>query len=286
MSAATPASRSRIAAVRPTTPAPTTRTSGIAPDPRPYFRVLAHRLRNRPRAAPLPREVARRRARQRAAHRLARGGRRPRAGAHRHLRRRAAAPDRAPGAADARVERRLPRRAGRRARPRRPLAPAAPPPPLLSAPDGRTFRWDDPALPGALRDDLGRPVRLERDGTLMPDVPHTPLVPVEASRVALERELGRPIDPRRFRPNLHVRLDTPAFAEEGWTGGRVRVGEAELELLDPCERCAIPTRDPDTTEKWPELLRRLAADHDTLFGIYARPLRPATVRAGDAVVVA
>jgi uncharacterized protein YcbX len=166
------------------------------------------------------------------------------------------------------------------------LDPDDPPLPLLSAPDGRTFRWDDPALPGALRDDLGRPVRLERDGTLMPDVPDTLLVTVEASRVALERELGRPIDPRRFRPNLHVRLDTPAFAEEGWTGRRVRVGEAELELLDPCERCAIPTRDPDTTEKWPELLRRLAADHDTLFGIYARPLRPATVRAGDAVVVA
>jgi uncharacterized protein len=166
------------------------------------------------------------------------------------------------------------------------LDPDDPPLPLLTAPDGRTFRWDDPALPGALRDDLGRPVKLERDGALMPDVPDTLLVTVEATRAALERELGRPIDPRRFRPNLHVRLDTPAFAEEAWTGRRLLVGEAELELLDPCERCAIPTRDPDTTEKWPELLRRLAADHDTLFGIYARPLGPATVHAGDAVVVA
>jgi uncharacterized protein YcbX len=166
------------------------------------------------------------------------------------------------------------------------LDPDDPPLPILTAPDGRTFRWDDPALPGALRDDLGRPVRLERDLALMPDVPDSLLVTVEASRAALERELGRPIDLRRFRPNLHLRLDAPAFAEEGWAGRRVRVGDAELELLAPCERCAIPTRDPDTTAKWPEILRRLAADHDTLFGINARALRPATVRVGDPVVVA
>jgi uncharacterized protein YcbX len=166
------------------------------------------------------------------------------------------------------------------------LDPDDPPLPLLTAPDGRTFRWDDPALPGALRDDLGRPVTLVRDLALMPDLPDSLLVTVEASRAALERELGRPIDLRRFRPNLHLRLDAPAFAEEGWTGRRVRVGDAELELLHPCERCAIPTRDPDTTEKWPQLLRWLAAEHDTLFGINARAVRPATVRVGDAVVVA
>jgi len=101
--------------------------------------------------------------------------------------------------------------------------------------------------------------------------------------VALERELDRPIDIRRFRPNLHLRLDAPAFAEERWVGRRLRVGEAELELLHACERCAIPTRDPDTGEKWPELLRWLAREHGTLFGINARAVRPATVRVGDSV---
>ena len=165
------------------------------------------------------------------------------------------------------------------------LDPNDPPLPTLTAPDGRTFRWDDPALPGALRDDLGRPVSLGRDLALMPDVPNTLLVTVEASRTSLEAELRRSIDPRRFRPNLHVRLDAPAFAEEGWVGRRLRVGNAELEVVMTCERCAIPPRDPDTTEKWPQLLRHLAAEHDTLFGVYARALRPATVRAGDAVVV-
>ncbi len=163
------------------------------------------------------------------------------------------------------------------------LDPDAPPLPVLTAPDGRGFAWDDPALPGALRDDLGRPVDLCRDLALMPDLQDSLLVTVEASREALEGELDHEIDLRRFRPNLHLRLDAPAFAEEGWAGRRLRVGEAELELLHPCERCAIPTRDPDTHVKWPELLRHLAREHATLFGINARALAPATIRVGDAV---
>jgi uncharacterized protein len=166
------------------------------------------------------------------------------------------------------------------------LDPDAPPLPMLTAPDGRMFAWDDPGLPPALSDDLGRDVTLKRDLALMPDLPDSLLITVEASRAGLEAEVGRAVDLRRFRPNLHLRLDAPAFAEAGWTGRRVRVGDAELELLHPCERCVIPTRDPDTREKWPELLRHLARTHDTLFGINARALRPATVRVGDAVVVA
>src|SRR4051794_5627502 len=178
------------------------------------------------------------------------------------------------------VPRMLGWRAGYPEAPGAALDPDAPPLPLLTAPDGRDFVWDDPALPGALRDDLGRPVELCRDLALMPDLPDSLLVTVEASRAALEGELDRPIDLRRFRPNLHLRLDAPAFAEERWAGRRLRVGEAELELLHPCERCPIPTRDPDTREKWPELLRHLARAHDTLVGINARALAPATVRAG------
>jgi uncharacterized protein YcbX len=165
------------------------------------------------------------------------------------------------------------------------LDPDAPPLPVLTAPDGREFAWDDPALPGALRDDLGRPVALCRDLALMPDLPDSLLITVEASRVALAAELGADVDVRRFRPNLHLRLDAPAFAEQAWEGRRLLVGDAELELLQPCERCVIPTRSPDTHEKWPRLLRHLAREHETLFGINARALAPATVRVGDPVAL-
>src|SRR4051812_26840275 len=163
------------------------------------------------------------------------------------------------------------------------LDPDDPPLPVLTAPDGRDFAWDDPALPGALRDDLGRPVDLCRDLALMPDVPDSLLVTVESSRAALERDLGRPIDRRRFRPNLHVALDAPAFAEARWEGRRLRVGEAELELLHACERCVIPTRDPDTTAKTADILRWLFRERRGLFGINARPTAPARIAVGDRV---
>jgi uncharacterized protein YcbX len=46
-------------------------------------------------------------------------------------------------------------------------------------------------------------------------------------------------------------------------------------------RCAIPTRDPVTTAKWPELLRHLDARHETLFGINARVVQSGRIAVGE-----
>ncbi|HEU4977124.1 MAG TPA: MOSC domain-containing protein [Baekduia sp.] len=163
------------------------------------------------------------------------------------------------------------------------VTPDGVPVPTLTAPDGAAYRWDDPALAGALAEDLGRPVELRRDLGLMQDVRDTIHVTTQATLAALGEELGRPLDVRRFRPNVHVALDAAPYAEQGWTGRRLRVGGVVLELLDPCERCVIPTRDPETTVKDPEILRRLARQHDTCFGIYARAAGPGRIAAGDPV---
>lgn len=157
-----------------------------------------------------------------------------------------------------------------------------PPPATVTAPDGRTFDWQDPALPAALEADLGRPLTLRRDAALMQDLPNSLLVTFGASHRAVEEALG-PFDALRWRPNVHVEADAEAFAEVAWEGRTLRVGEARLRLLHPCERCVIPTRDPDTAERWPELLRWLAAERGTLFGINARPTGHATIAVGDEV---
>jgi uncharacterized protein YcbX len=47
----------------------------------------------------------------------------------------------------------------------------------------------------------------------------------------------------------------------------------------------IAARDPDTGEKWPELLRHLSRRHRLLFGIFAAPRTAGRVRAGDQVEV-
>lgn len=164
--------------------------------------------------------------------------------------------------------------------------------PTLTAPDGTAFRWDDPELPGALSDDLGRTVTLKRDLALMQDLHDSILVTTQATLEAVAGELGRALDLRRFRTNIHVVLDddaTPAYAEESWEGRRLRVGDVVLDLLHPCERCVIPTRDPDTQVKDPNILKWLTREHRGLFGINARVGGvgvPGTVRVGDQVALA
>ena len=165
------------------------------------------------------------------------------------------------------------------------LDPTAPPLPRLTAPDGRAFAWDDPELAVVLKRELGREVTLHRDLAGQQDLNESVLVTTAATLRALGEELGRPLDLRRFRTNVHVVLDAPAFAEERWEGRRIRIGEAELELLHPCERCVIPTRDPDSQEKWAPLLKHLVREHRGLFGINARPVGPARISVGDAVSV-
>ncbi len=156
---------------------------------------------------------------------------------------------------------------------------------VLRAPDGAEWAWSDPGLPAALSGDLGRDVTLHTDPALQQDLPDSLLVTVQATLDAVGRELGTELDLRRFRTNVHVELDAAAFAEEGWEGRRLRVGDAELELLHPCERCAIPTRDPDTQAKWAPLLRHLFACHSGRFGINARATGAATIDVGDRVEV-
>jgi uncharacterized protein YcbX len=165
------------------------------------------------------------------------------------------------------------------------LDPADPPPPTLLAPDGRRWGWDDPGLERTLADDLGVAVRRHRDPGGQQDLSASVLVTTEASRRAVAEALGRPVDVRRFRTNLHLELDAPAFAEHHWEGGRLQVGEVTLDLLHPCARCVIPTRDPDDQSRWPELLRWLTRERGALFGINARVVTGGRVRVGDRVTV-
>ncbi len=162
--------------------------------------------------------------------------------------------------------------------------PAAVPLPRLTGPGGATYAWDDPALPGALSDDLGRAVTLRRDTALMQDLGDSILVTTQATLDAVGAALGHdPLDLRRFRTNIHVALDAEAFAEEGWEGRRLRVGAVTLGLLHPCVRCVIPTRDPDSTIKDPNILKWLTRHHGGLFGINARAGGSGRVAVGDAV---
>jgi uncharacterized protein YcbX len=59
----------------------------------------------------------------------------------------------------------------------------------------------------------------------------------------IERRGGAPIAMRRFRPNIVVDSDEP-WAEDFWR--RLKIGEAELDLVKPSDRCIVTTRDQRT----------------------------------------
>ena len=167
------------------------------------------------------------------------------------------------------------------------VRPDDPPHAHVFAPGGRSWRWGDPRLRAALSEDLGRPVELRRDVQGIQDLERSVLVTTETTRATLAQELGSALDLRRFRPNVHLELDAPAWEEHEWEGRTLSfAGGVVLRLLHPCVRCAIPTRDPETQAKWPALLRHLDARHDTCFGINARVLEAGRVAVGERVEIA
>src|SRR4051794_9852907 len=150
--------------------------------------------------------------------------------------------------------------------------PADPPAPTLTAPDGRPYGAEDGDVAAILAADLGREIEVRRDVRGQQDLPQTLLLTTQATLQALRAELADELDLRRFRTNVHAVLDAPAWTEHGWEGARLRIGEAELQVLHPCLRCVIPTRDPDTQAKMPRLLKHLSREHGAAFGINVRPL--------------
>ena len=160
--------------------------------------------------------------------------------------------------------------------------------PVLTAPDGAEWPWGADGLVEALDADLDRRIALSRDPQGHLDVEGTVLVTLEQSRARLVEELGAPVDIRRFRTNLHLDLaDAEPFAELGWEGRTLRVGDVELVVDHVCDRCAITTRDPDAPgQAWGALLRQINQRHDTFFGARAKVVRPGRVALGDAVELA
>lgn len=101
--------------------------------------------------------------------------------------------------------------------------------------------------------------------------------------------LDDPLDARRFRMTLGID-GVPAWAEDGWLGRHVRVGEAVVRPEGNVGRCAVTTHDPDVGRPDVDTLRLLAETRGHLatteplpFGVWARVIEPGRVRPGDPV---
>ena len=123
-----------------------------------------------------------------------------------------------------------------------------------------TTDWDDPvggpdALADWVADYVGYAVTAEVTAPSYPDdtVASGPTLVSRATLATVADWFGHtPHETRRrFRPNLVVDGDLPAFWEDRLYGDRseyVRftLGAATLDGVGPCRRCVVPARDPDT----------------------------------------
>jgi len=150
----------------------------------------------------------------------------------------------------------------------------------LVAPDGSSVALDE-ALVRRFETEAQRPIQLRELPGENFDAAHVLVVNL-ATVQAFALEAGMPIDPRRFRANLYVDGLEPE-EELRWLGRVIRAGDAELEVVDRCERCKVITMDPDTSEATPELLRILVERHDERLGMYCRVAAPGRVSVGDFV---
>ena len=108
----------------------------------------------------------------------------------------------------------------------------------------------------------------------------------EASLQDLNSRMSIEIGMERFRPNLVV-SGAPAFAEDQWQ--RLRIGKMEFRVVKPCSRCAIPTIDPATAQKQPEVFKTLKTyrerNGEVFFGQNLLPMGTGSVQLGDVVEI-
>jgi MOSC domain-containing protein len=96
-----------------------------------------------------------------------------------------------------------------------------------------------------------------------------------------------PLAMPRFRPNLVVDGQMPAFAEDGWH--TLQIGEVGFRFAELCDRCAVTMVDPITGVRGKEPIRTLAAhrrwDRHVWFGIRIVPVGRGTIAVGDPVQI-
>lgn len=210
-----------------------------------------------------------------------------------------------------------------------PPRPDGPLPPVrITLPDGRHVNTDDPDVEELLSEATGRQVRFvstNPQGAVyeyyVPDIegvdprgmdfytefPNDPfgtgslhdVAPVHVLTTATLTRLqhlypaGR-FDVRRFRPNVVVASDDGGFVENDWVKKELTIGEVEVRITMPMNRCVMTTLPQGDLPRDKGILRTAALHNRqqvlrmgefACVGVGGLVQRPGTVRRDDRVVV-
>jgi len=105
-----------------------------------------------------------------------------------------------------------------------------------------------------------------------------------ASIAALERSIGAPVVPLRFRANVYFE-GVPAWGELDWLGSEIVMGGARLRVIAAITRCAATQVNPATAARDLDIVGALQRGFGhNLMGIYAEVTEGGEVAQGDALV--
>src|SRR6266446_6708137 len=156
----------------------------------------------------------------------------------------------------------------------------------VETPDGKTIAIDDVALIDNLRANIDgkHELKLLRSDKAITDCRPLSIFAVQSAK-KLGEETGVEVDKRRFRANVYVDLTNDAASTENqFVGKTLRIGaKVVVSVLERDPRCMMITLDPDTAEKAPALLKKVAQAHSGMAGIYGAVLAEGMVRKGDPV---
>jgi MOSC domain-containing protein len=156
----------------------------------------------------------------------------------------------------------------------------------VETPDRQTLPIDDPALMEMLRGDIDKKhqLTLMRSERAMTACRPFSMFSLQSAR-QLAEETGTPIDKRRFRANIYIDLTSAqGFAENDFVGKSLRIGpKVVVTILERDSRCMMITLDPDTAEKTPEILKKVAQAHDGMAGVYGAVMVEGMLHKGDPV---
>ena len=114
---------------------------------------------------------------------------------------------------------------------------------------------------------------------------------ISLSTVAgIERECGRDLDLRRFRPNIVLETDSvEPFAEDIWVGRTLMFGEgnsaAAVRVTMKDERCVMVNLDPDTAESDSRVMKTVVRLNENYAGVYGTVVQAGELRVGQVVTL-
>lgn len=107
---------------------------------------------------------------------------------------------------------------------------------------------------------------------------------------AVQRESGRDVELRRFRPNIVIDTNgAEPFEEDSWVGRTLMFGEgnsgAAVRLTMRDERCVMVNLDPDTAERDSDVMKTVVRLNEKCAGVYGTVVRAGELRVGQGVSV-